>query len=356
MINHALGNIMRIDNQLIQNIMIFTAAIAASWIAGIAVRRWVVWSLHRVAKKTSWKWDDIITETLSKVILLWAALIGLFSANHFLDLPPSIKVYLDRILHVLVIASVTWAVARICSEMIRVYLGGLQEEPHSTSLLVSFSKWIIIIVGALMILQTFDISITPALTTLGVGGLAVALALQGTLANLFSGMQILATKQINPGDFVKLDTGDEGYVLDITWRNTSIRTFSNNTVLIPNSKLADAIVTNFYLPQKEIAVRVSVGVSYDSDLEKVEEVTKEVARETMRDVANITTFEPLIRFHTFNDFSIDFTVIMRAGEVINLYLVQHEFIKRLHRRYAREKIEIPFPIRTLQMKEPERQG
>ena len=346
---------MRIDGQLIQNLIIFSAAITASWISGIIIRRWFVWSLHRIAKKTTWKWDDIVIEALSKVILQWALLIGLLTTNHFLNLPPDIKVYLGRILHVLVIATVTWAIARICSEMIRVYLSGIQEEAHSTSLLVSFSKWIIFIVGALMILQTFNISITPALTTLGVGGLAVALALQGTLANLFSGMQIIATKQINPGDFVKLDTGDEGYVVDINWKNTSIRTFSNNTVLIPNSKLADAVVTNYYLPFKEIAVRVPVGVSYNSDLEKVEEVTKDVARETMRDIAQITSFEPLIRFHTFNDFSIDFTVIMRAGEVVNMHLVKHEFIKRLHKRYALEKIEIPFPIRTVHMKNPDRQ-
>ncbi|MBN2298485.1 MAG: mechanosensitive ion channel family protein [Deltaproteobacteria bacterium] len=347
---------MRIDSQLIQNLIIFTAAITASWIGGIIVRRWFEWSLHKFAKKTSWKWDDIVIEALSKIIIQWAVLLGLLTTNHFLDLPSAVKISLDKILHVLVIATVTWAISRICSELIRVYLGGIQEEPHSTSLLVSFSRWIIIIVGALMILQTLNISITPVLTTLGVGGLAVALALQGTLANLFSGILIIATKQINPGDFVKLDTGDEGYVTDITWRNTSIRTFSNNTVLIPNSKLADAVITNYYLPHKEIAVRVSVGVSYDSDLDKVEEVTKEVAVETMRDIAHITSFEPLIRFHTFNDFSIDFTVIMRAGEVINLYLVQHEFIKRLHKRYAMEKIEIPFPIRTLHMKGTDRQG
>lgn len=338
---------MRIDTQTVQDLAIFAAVVVVFWLAGLIVRRWVMSSLRTIALKTSWKWDDILVEAVSGMILPWSVLAGLFLANHILEIAPVIRNNVGKTLLILAIATATWVVSRICSEMIRVYLGKTPDESHSTSLLVSFSKWVVFIVGALMILQSLDISITPVLTTLGVGGLAVALALQGTLANLFSGIQIIASNQLKPGDFVKLDNGDEGYVSDITWRNTSIRTFANNTVLIPNSKLADAVITNYYLPQKEIAVKVQVGVSYDSDLDQVERVAAEVARETMRDVAGITSYEPLIRYHTFNDFSIDLTVIMRAGEVANMYLVKHEFIKRLHRRFNRENIVIPFPIRTV---------
>ena len=340
---------MQIETQTLQGLIIFTAIVAGFWLSGFIIRRWVKSSLHKLALRTSWKWDDIVIEALSKVIVPWALLAGLYLAYHFLSIAPAIKEYFEKTLLILVIATATWIISKVCSEMIRVYLGRVQDESHSTSLLVSFTRWVIVIVGALMILQSLNLSITPVLTTLGVGGIAVALALQGTLANLFSGIQIIASRQLKPGDFVKLDTGDEGYVTDITWRNTTIRNFSNNTVLIPNAKLAETVITNYYLPQKEIAVRVQVGVSYESDLDRVEKVTREVAREAMRDITGITSFDPLIRFHTFNDSSIDFTVIMRAGEVVNMYLLKHEFIKRLHKRYAQENIEIPFPITTMHL-------
>ena len=178
------------------------------------------------------------------------------------------------------------------------------------------------------------------------------MALQEPLANLFAGFHILMSKQVRPGDYVRLQTGEEGYVMDISWRNTTIRQLPNNVVIVPNSKLASIIVTNYYLPQQEMSVLVQVGVGYDSDLEKVEKVTIEVAKEVMREVpGGVPEFEPFIRYHTFGDFSIDFTVILRAREFVDQYLVKHEFIKRLHRRYQQEGIEIPFPIRTIYMRQ-----
>ena len=94
-----------------------------------------------------------------------------------------------------------------------------------------------------------------------------------------------------------------------------------------------------------------LGVSYQSDLEKVEKVTIEVAKEVLQEVeGGVKEFEPFIRYHTFSDFSINFTVILRAKEYVSKYLITHEFIKRLHRRYQQEGIKIPFPIRTVYMK------
>jgi small-conductance mechanosensitive channel len=128
----------------------------------------------------------------------------------------------------------------------------------------------------------------------------------------------------------------------------------NNTVLVPNAKLAQAIVINYHLPDKELAVLVNVGVDYESDLEQVERVTCDVARDVMRTVpGGVPQFEPFIRYHTFGESSIDFTVILRASEFVDQYLVKHEFVKRLHQRYRHEGIAIPFPIRTLVQRDGE---
>ncbi len=132
-------------------------------------------------------------------------------------------------------------------------------------------------------LQSFGISVTPLLTALGVGGLAVALALQDTLSNLFAGINILLSKQTKVGDFIKLSTGEEGFVEDLNWRSTTIRQLANNMVVVPNQKIATSIITNYALPETECSMLVAVGVSYDSDLDHVEKITVAVAKEVLRD-------------------------------------------------------------------------
>ncbi|MDQ0687799.1 small-conductance mechanosensitive channel [Streptomyces achromogenes] len=175
-----------------------------------------------------------------------------------------------------------------------------------------------------------------------------ALALQDTLANLFAGIHILASKTVQRGDYIKLSSGEEGYVEDINWRQTTVRALSNNLVVIPNGQLAKTNMTNYMRPEQQLTVLVQVGVAYDSDLEQVERVTSEVIAEVMTGVDGaLPEHEPAIRFHTFGDSRIGFTVILGVGEFSDQYRIKHEFIKRLHRRYREEGIRIPAPARTV---------
>jgi len=156
------------------------------------------------------------------------------------------------------------------------------------------------------------------------------------------------SRQIRVGDFIKLESGEEGYVLDVGWRATRVRMIRNNVVLIPNSRLAQSVITNYYYPEQELAVLVQVGVHYDSDLAHVERVTIEVGEEVMKTVqGGVPEFKPFIRYHTVGDFSINFTVILRTKEFVGNYLIKHEFIKRLHKRYNEEGINIPYPIHAI---------
>jgi small-conductance mechanosensitive channel len=186
---------------------------------------------------------------------------------------------------------------------------------------------------------------------LGVGSLAVAIALQDTLGNAFAGLHIKADRPIEAGQFIRLDSGEEGYVDRIGWRSTRIRMLPNKTAVVPNSKLVQSTIINYDLPDPEVAVLVEVGVHYDSDLKKVERVTIEAGQEIMKSVPGaLPSFEPFIRYHTFNQSSIDFTVILRARTFVDNYLIKHEFIKALQEKYREEGIVIPFPIRTVYMK------
>ena len=176
----------------------------------------------------------------------------------------------------------------------------------------------------------------------------MALALQDTLSNLFAGLHVIASGEIRPGDYVLLDTGEQGYVQDINWRNTSLRSLSNNTVVVPNARIASSILTNYYQPAEEMSLIVPVGVSYDCDLGRVENVTKEVGRQVLRTVkGGVPDYDPLIRFHTFGDSAIGLDVILRVKEHSDQYLIKHEFVRRLHNRYREAGIEIPYPIQTV---------
>jgi len=341
---------MMIDYTKIMQWVLPSALIVGGFLAGIIFEKVIIRKLKSIALRTKWKGDEIVIGAIRGMTILWFTIAGIYGAILSMPLSPTHLGLLQKILLVIVIFSATIVLARIAAGFVDSYANRIKGVVASTSIFINLTKLVVFLVGTLIILQSLGISISPVLATLGVGGLAVALALKDTLSNLFSGLHIIASKQLRPGDYVKLDTGEEGYVTDITWRNTAIRALPNNMIIVPNSKLASTIVTNYYQPAKVMSVLVQVGVSYDSDLAKVEEVTIEVAKEVLREVkGGVPEFEPFIRYHTFADFSINFTVILRAKEVVDQYLVKHEFIKRLHERYKKEGIEIPFPIRTVYM-------
>lgn len=321
-------------------------------LVGLVVYRFLLRPLVRHSTLTKSGADKFVLGAVLRASVVWFTVAGAYAARVSLPLRPGIATGIDRGLLMIVIASATWVLARIIGDSMKLYALRSSGVLPGSSIFINIARLLVFLVGILVLLQTFGISITPLLTALGVGGLAIALALQDTLSNLFAGLQLLAAKKVRLGDFVKLDSGDEGEVIDINWRNTALRQLPNNIVIVPNARMASAIITNFNMPQPEMAVIVQVGVAYDSDLERVEVVTTDVAKETLTTVpGGVAGFEPFIRYHTFNDFSIDFSVILRGSAFVDQYLLKHEFLKRLHARYAKEGIEIPFPIRTVRFDE-----
>ncbi|MBU0548641.1 MAG: mechanosensitive ion channel family protein [Candidatus Omnitrophica bacterium] len=315
---------------------------------GLIVREIIFNRFSYWVKKISPQLDDIIVQATKGPFMVLCLMLSLYFALQFSKLPENVEHIMSKSILVLGIIFVVLALANLLSGLIKFYASRVDSASSVTSLTQNIAKIFVFSIGTLIILNNLGISITPILATLGVGGLAVALALQDTLTNLFAGFHITVAKQIRVGDYIKLETGEEGYVVDINWRSTKIKMLPNNLVLIPNDKLNKAIVTNYYLPDKEMAVLVDLGVHYKSDLEKVERITCEVAKAVMTEVnGGIVYFEPFIRYNAFGDSSIKFTVILRAKEFIDQYLIKHEFIKRLHKRYIEEGINIPYPIRAI---------
>jgi len=334
---------------------IMAAAYLAAGIVGFLVLRGLFARLHRTVEQTRWRGSDIVVAFL-RLVTPWCVGVGCaWAAILALPLRSVYRYDLDHALLAVIVIVVSLGSAKVAGAAVHAGATSHAGTSGSATIFVSITRVIVWTIGGLVLLNSLGVAISPLLTALGVGGLAVALALQDTLSNLFAGVHILTSRKVQPGDFIQLDNGMEGYVEDTNWRNTIIRQLPNNTLVVPNATVASSIVTNYHLPEHEMSVTVPCAVSYESDLEDVERITLEVGREVMRDVkGGVPDHEPTVRYNTFGDSSITYNVGLRTTDVSAQALIIHEFIKRLHSRYQREGIENSSPSQsTIQMSSAE---
>jgi len=306
--------------------------------------------IRRWSRKTATKLDDIFIRAANFPITLLVFTSGGAVIEKFLPLVSNMELtnhFVIILKAVTIVASIIFA-DKFLSLLIKQYAYRVEILRTSGGIAQAFARVVVIGLGFLVLLDSFGVSVTPLIASLGIGSLAVALALQPTLENLFSGIQIITDKPIQLNQYIRLESGEEGYVYRIGWRATWILMPPNNVVVIPNKLLVNSRVINYHYPEPEMAVPVEIGVHYNSDLDHVERVTLAVAREVLQDVPGaIKDFEPVIRYHQFADFSVNFTAVLRAKEFSEVPKIRHEFIKRLHRRYAQEGIVIPYPIEAV---------
>ena len=236
---------------IIEQLIVPVAMIVGSLIVGIFLRNGVLVILQRLTKKTKWQFDDIVIGTLRSSVVFWSLTLGLYIIIESQGLTQRAEEISSKVLGALVIFSITVVISHIGTGIIEYYNSIIKGLASAASLLKNIIRIAVYSVGALIILDDLHISITPLLTALGVGGLAVGLGLQETLTNFFAGLQILVAKQIQIGNYIKLSSGEEGYVEDLNWRATVIKTLSGNHVMIPNNNMANLIITNYEYPGSE---------------------------------------------------------------------------------------------------------
>ncbi|MCS7202896.1 MAG: mechanosensitive ion channel [Thermodesulfovibrio sp.] len=330
------------------------AFIAFSVTSGLLLlARAILFSLiHRWAKKTKTEIDNLIIATIKFPSILICITIGLYVSLEISEIPSKYVPYLIKAIYVLIILSVTVTLANLITRLFINYVERKAISFQSTGLLITIIKIAIYLIGFIITLHIFGVSIAPLITALGIGGLAVGLALKDTLENLFAGIHIMSEKTVRVGDFIRLETGQEGYVEDISWRTTRIRMLPNNILIIPNSKLAQSIVINYFLPEKRMSLQIPISVSYKEDPEKVEKILIDEVKKASQQIEGLLSEpEPVVRFIPgFGESSLDFTLICHIREVIDQYPIQHELRKRIFRRFKEEGIEIPFPQRVVWLK------
>jgi len=317
------------------------------WIVGVLFARLVVRSILRLTRHTETEADDVLIEAVARAVPWFAAGFAAFVAVRIGPKTTGMVSAVDTAVKIGVVLVVTFSLATLLSDLLKkraLPLGSV----GATTLTRKLVYWGVVLAGLVVVLRMLGVEVAPLIAALGVGSLAVGLALQPTLTNVFAGFNLSLARRIRVGDFIRLDGGQEGQVTDIGWRATEIRALGDNVVLVPNAKLSELIVTNFSLPGDELGCPVDLAVSYDADLALVERVLLEIARDVLQNVpGGVSDFKPIVLFKGFGESSLPVTCVLRARSYLERANLIDQFTRRAQARFVQEGIEIPFPQRVV---------
>ena len=337
--------------------LLFVVFLIASGVANVVMRVF----LTRLTRLTPGTLDEELLKVVRGPVVLFIVLSGLFLALLILTNLESPRYallagYDDQIRRawlVVVIAEVAYLLYHLLDATMTWYIQSVAQTTETQlddRLLPPLKRIMPLLVyslGFLMALSVLNIPISPILAGLGIGGLAVALAVQPTLANFFAGTYVVTEGELNVGDYIELQGGPSGYVVEVGWRSTKIRSMYNNLVIIPNSQMANSIVTNYYSPEPSMNVLVYCGVSYDSDLNVVENVVREASQTLVNESEYAVDGEPWFGFDEFGDSNISFWVFVQAKDRLGSFYLTSDLVKVIHSRLTAEGIEINYPVRKL---------
>lgn len=288
-----------------------------------------------------------ILRSFQGIIFIWSMAGAVAMALPTIVLPASLNILIQKILIAISLGTATLLASRLAVNTVQIYSLKNESTVPLTSLFEYLTKVLIFSIGFLIIIQSIGIQITALITAFGVGSLSIGLAFQNTLSNLISGVNIIASRKIRPGDYLQLNNGEEGYVKDVELKYTVIKDIYNNVIVIPNSQLIDASFKNYSLEDESNIITVKVAVSYESDLEKVEQVTLEVAQYIIENVAGGNSgSEPFMRYENFDYFAINLLVYLPIKKYYDRFLITHEFIKKIRQVYQQENIQMAFPLKN----------
>ena len=329
---------------------IFGASLVAAFLVSCIFNR----VLKALAQRTKTVLDDLMVQAIGLPIFLFVLVFGPYialTATTYLDDDQDL---LDRGLLAAEIVIVGYALRRIASAVLIWYAEEIvikttaQWGERVLPILRRFVDIGIFSVVVLVVLQSQGLNISPLLAGLGIGGLAVALAIQPTLTNFIAGTYMVTESGIGVGDYIDIEGGPSGWVTEVGWRTTKIRNFWNNMIIIPNSKLADSIVTNYQGPDPALFAMVECGVSYESDLEQVNDVALEATNKVLQESEGADlTYSPVVRFREFGDSNINFIVVFKVRGFVEQFVIKDQIVRGIHRRFTEEGIEINYPVRKL---------
>lgn len=334
--------------------------ISLGLIAGLVVEKILLGAVRKVLNHTSNALNEHIADLMRGVTRWIFGLWGVYAATF--NMPFLHEGSLEMIRRIVFIVSMLIAIrllAQVSVALVRFYLthAKIMKALPDTSIFENLIRLAVYVFGGIMLLQTLGISVVPLITALGVGGLAISLALQDTLANLFAGIQMILARQIRVGNTVQLENGLSGRVEDIGWRTTMLKQLSGNLVILPNSKMASSIIVNYNNPHPDLTIALQVAIPLEADLEQVEQVALKTAQavgeKLLSEKSGLSKkqseLKPLVRFVSYGDSWINMSVQLPFLVAMDGGLVKHELFKALHASLLKEKVTLPFPQQVLHL-------
>jgi small-conductance mechanosensitive channel len=311
-------------------------------LGGVVVRNSLRGALDRASARMGPSLHRVLSHSLPRPAGLAVFLLIASMGLRFLPLPASVETLTKHDIPFALGTVGVMVLMRVGLSAITAYSETFPQV-RSTAGMARAITWILgLALIAVLVSDAVGISLAPALTALGVGSLSVALALQDTLTNFFAGVYLLIDKPIRPGDFVRLDGGSEGYVEQIGWRSTHLRTLAPSAIIVPNSALSKSIITNFRQSNPRLVLATPIEVSLDADPDKVDAVLgDEVKRAT--EIAGVDASQiPFVRFG-IGDRGLLFTLYTTVSPTADGSLVQQELRKRALARLRGEGIRLAEP-------------
>lgn len=322
------------------------AALAFALLIGLLIRLLVFPLLARAASRNQWPYDDIAVAILRRRVLPWVVLATLYAELEELPWRARSIATAEKVLATLLVASVTFTLIRIVSAVV----GRAQTANAGGTTLVKYIiNALLFMLGVGAVLAFFGVSVFPALTALGVGGLAVALAFQDTLANVFAGVNLTASRQIRVGDYIEIEGGIEGFIDDIGWRTTTIRALENVVYYVPNKKLSEVAMTNFSRPDPSMSIELRFRVGFDADPERVEAIVVDEVARARAAIAGLRPDPPIIRLREFGASGLEFRAFVAIENFVDRFALTHALMKRMFVRLRAEGLAIPYPQTVVHM-------
>ncbi len=336
--------------QVLISVGIFLLFVGIAWLVRAVITRWIT----RLVSKTATALDDRIIALIRKPVFYIIIIYGLDYAIDRLSLHNRIMPVIHDALFVVGVALVAYVVHGVLNNLIGWYGERIEGKEASRTLVREFipltqriSSIFVFTIAVITVFKYFNYDVWSLITALGVGSLAIGLAAKETLTNIISGFSIMLDRPFRQGDRIKLANGDIGDVQEIGMRSTRIKTFDNTILVVPNTTLVNASLVNYCYPDFKVKARVRVGIAYGSDIDRAKEIMLAIAKE-VPDI--LKDPPPSVYFTEFGDFSLNLLMIFWVGEYTRMLDAQDSVNTMIHERFAREGIEIPFPVQSVFLK------
>ncbi len=308
-------------------------------------------------KKTKTDIDDRILKILRKPVFALVIVYGLVSSFSILPLSERDIGEIFLLYGIVLIVIITFVAYKVFKEVL-IFLGRRYSQKTASEIddvlipvIDKIGGILIMIFGAMSVITYLGYDVTFLLAGVGVMGLVIAFAAQDALSNFFSGIALLLDRPFSEGDHITLPTGELCRVDKIGIRSTRLYdTFANDYIVLPNNKLVNDKVVNLTEPDRRTVTSVVVGVAYGSDVAKVERIMLEAAR-MQSNIVLEKEKEPVVRFTNFGESALEFKVFVWVDDFMNKWRVAHDIRKEINKRFSEEGIDIPFPQRTIYVKE-----